>query len=70
MLDIKRFYLTLRKHGKKSQERLNLQQKFKAEKNPLYNEYLHGYARGLAEAYVNVAQWVKQFQKEDKNELR
>lgn len=63
MLDIKRFYLVLRRNGKKSQEKLNTQMKFKAEKNPLYNEYLHGYARGLAEAYVNVACWIKQLQK-------
>lgn len=66
MLDIKRFYLVLRRNGKKSQEKLNTQMKFKAEKNPLYNEYLHGYARGLAEAYVNVAGWVKNCQLEDK----
>ena len=65
MLDMKKFYLLLRRHGKKSQSKLQTQLRFKADKNEKYSEYQHGSALGLAQAYINVALWVKQCQKED-----
>jgi len=68
MLDMKKFYLFLRRHGRKSQSLLQTQLRFKATEDNLYSEFQHGYAKGLAEAYMNVAQWVKQCQKKDSHE--
>ena len=68
MLDIKKFYLLLRKHRKKSQSKLRIQIRLKATKDNHYSEFQHGYAKGLAEAYMNVAQWVKQCQNEDSHD--
>lgn len=66
MLDIKRFYLVLRKHGIKAQSKLKTQLRFKSAGDRLYDAYQHGLAEGMARAYQNVAGWVKQCQKEDK----
>lgn len=66
MLDIKKFYLILRKHGIKAQSKLRTQLRFKKDGDRLYDAYLHGVAYGMAQAYQNVAGWVKQCQKEDK----
>lgn len=68
MLDIKKFYLFLRRNGKKSQTKLQTQIKLKAAEDVHYSEFEHGYARGLAEAYMNVARWIKECQKEDSHE--
>lgn len=65
MLDIKKFYLILRRHGIKAQSKLRMQLKFRDEGDRLYDEYQHGYAKGMAQAYQNVAGWIKQCQKED-----
>ena len=66
MLDIKRFYLILRKHGIKAQSKLRTQLRFKHNGDRLYDAYQHGLAAGMAQAYQNVAGWVKQCQTEDK----
>lgn len=65
MDSIKHFYLILRKNGKRSQEKLRQQIKFKSEGSPLYDAYEHGLAYGRAEAYMNVASWIKQCFKEE-----
>ena len=64
MLDVRKFYLILRKHGIKAQSKLRTQLRFKVEKDRLYDAYQHGIAEGMARAYQNVAGWVKQCQKE------
>lgn len=65
MLDMKQFYLFLRKNGRKSQSKLLTQIRFKRDNDNHYSEFQHGYAKGLAEAYMNVACLVKQCQKKD-----
>lgn len=65
MIDLKKFYLILRKHGIKAQSKLRLQLKFQREGDRLYDAYQHGLAAGMAQAYQNVAGWIKQCQKED-----
>lgn len=66
MLDIKRFYLILRKHGIKAQSKLRMQLRFKHDGDRLYDAYQHGLAAGMAQAYQNIVGWVKQCQTEDK----
>ena len=62
MLDIKKFYLVLRKHGIKAQSKLKTQLRFKRTGDRLYDAYQHGLAEGMARAYQNVAGWVLQCQ--------
>lgn len=66
MLDIKRFYLILRKHGIKAQSKLKTQLRFKGKGDRLYDAYQHGLAEGMARAYQNVAGWMLQCHNEEK----
>lgn len=66
MLDMKKFYLFLRKHGRKQQRIYATMLKLKADGDPHYDAYFHGLAEGQCRAYQNVAVWVKQCQEKEK----